>query len=419
MKQNENYKNAKKSSKSAKTVLITSAIIYVLVLLCIVGYIISDVNSKGNMSGGKKIVIMNGTKKVQTITSKNMEPSDGGVYISSEILQKYTGAGIAGDSKLVSVVFGGSGKDSVSADFKCGTDNAEVCGTKIFLDSPSVYSDGKLYIPLSFVQKYISGLTFEESKDSSKVLIDISSGNFGFTIPGNDPELRIPVTKFFDVSASSASVSFKTDLSKYEQYMNPSDKDKYLFLVNYENYLSKDYLPENLTDLINTRKDGRSTQQMEHTAAMAMEAMFKEAEANGYTKISITSAYRSYNYQQKLFDNQVNSLKSTYGDKAEEMAAQAVAIPGTSEHQTGLCADLHSLSSASQAFADTEEYQWLISNCAKFGFILRFPKNKTEYTHIMFEPWHYRFVGRYHATRIMELGLSLEEYVEQYNSQND
>jgi len=63
------------------------------------------------------------------------------------------------------------------------------------------------------------------------------------------------------------------------------------------------------------------------------------------------------------------------------------------------------------AFANTKEYTWLSQNCAKFGFILRYPKNKTDITKIMFEPWHYRYVGRYHAQIIMQEGLCLEEYM--------
>ena len=196
--------------------------------------------------------------------------------------------------------------------------------------------------------------------------------------------------------------------------MNPSECDKYLFLVNSENTLTQDYLPENLTDLIHTRKDGRATQKMDLYAAKAMEAMLKEAYANGYTSLSITSGYRSYAYQQQLFDNQVAALTPNYGDKAYEKAAQAVAIPGTSEHQSGLCCDLHNLPAANQSFANTEEYVWLYNNCAEFGFILRYPKDKTDITKIMFEPWHYRYVGRYHAKRIMSEGLCLEEYMELY-----
>ena len=84
---------------------------------------------------------------------------------------------------------------------------------------------------------------------------------------------------------------------------------------------------------------------------------------------------------------------------------------GCSEHQTGLAVDMHNMSSAQPAFADTYEAKWLAENAWKFGFILRFPSDKTEVTGMTFEPWHYRYVGRYHAKIIRDNGLCLEEYI--------
>ena len=72
---------------------------------------------------------------------------------------------------------------------------------------------------------------------------------------------------------------------------------------------------------------------------------------------------------------------------------------------------MHNLSSASQRFANEEAYTWLIENCYKFGFILRFPEGKEDITGYSFEPWHYRFVGRYHASEMHRLDMCLEEYI--------
>ena len=99
--------------------------------------------------------------------------------------------------------------------------------------------------------------------------------------------------------------------------------------------------------------------------------------------------------------------KELYGRDSSTAAA-----PGTSEHQTGLCCDMHNLGGADVSFANKEAYTWLIENCYKFGFILRFPEDKVEITGYSFEPWHYRFVGRYHATRMHNLGMCLEEYTD-------
>ena len=129
------------------------------------------------------------------------------------------------------------------------------------------------------------------------------------------------------------------------------------------------------------------------------------------TDVTVTSAYRNYNYQKQLFDNKLSYYRQYYDyDTAYAKTATENAIPGTSEHQSGLCADLHNLPSASQAFESKAAYNWLVTHCADFGFILRYPKDKQDITKIIYEPWHYRFVGRYHAQKIMRSGLSLEEY---------
>lgn len=210
---------------------------------------------------------------------------------------------------------------------------------------------------------------------------------------------------------------FTADLSAYEEYMNV-EGDEYLFLVNTDHRLSENDKPTDLIDVINTRKDGRNTQQMRECAAKALEALFIEAEKAGMTYVnpssgyglSVMSAYRSYSYQQTLFNNQVAKYAS-YGADAEKMAAREVQYPGASEHQTGLCCDMHNIPSADTAFASQQAADWLKENSYKFGFILRYPEDKTDITGISFEPWHFRFVGRFHATRMHELGMCLEEYM--------
>ncbi len=217
-----------------------------------------------------------------------------------------------------------------------------------------------------------------------------------------------PVDKYDEYS-----YTFSADLSSYEQYMNPHNDD-YLFLVNVDNKLQENYIPDDLTDVIYTRDDGRNTQQMRLYAEKALEALFIEAQAQGMTYVnpksgyglSVMSAYRSYAYQKQLFDQRVASTGS------EEAASKIVQYPGASEHQSGLCCDMHNLSSADESYESDASAKWLAENSYKFGFILRYPKDKTEITGISFEPWHFRFVGRYHASKMYELGMCLEEYME-------
>ena len=88
------------------------------------------------------------------------------------------------------------------------------------------------------------------------------------------------------------------------------------------------------------------------------------------------------------------------------------APPGTSEHQSGLCVDMHNQIDTDSSFNGTPAALWLADNCYRFGFVLRFPEDKQEITGITFESWHFRFVGRDVATEMHELGMCLEEYLE-------
>ena len=193
--------------------------------------------------------------------------------------------------------------------------------------------------------------------------------------------------------------------------MNPGNTDEFLTLVNHDNKLTSDHVPQDLMALVDTRKDNRETQMMRKYAAMALEAMFKELRAAGFEDVSVTSAYRSYSYQEYLF----NYYTAQGG---AEYAAQVSMPAGSSEHQSGLCADLHNLPSASKDFANEDAYKWLRENCWKFGFILRYPEDKVEITKISFEPWHYRYVGRYHAQKMHQSNMCLEEYIAFISSGN-
>lgn len=232
------------------------------------------------------------------------------------------------------------------------------------------------------------------------------------TVP---PELAAPVP------------TFKADLSAYEMYMNPTGahRDAYLIVVNANNPLAADYVPPNLVGVKSTRQDGqRPTQQLQEYAAKALEALMLEADACGMVRtntpsgypLSVMSAYRTYAYQGELFNTYVNNEMSSRGisrAEAEKIVATYSNRPGTSEHQAGLCVDMHTLSAANQVFKNEPEAKWLAENCHKFGFILRYPEDKLKETGgIMYEPWHFRYVGRYHATRMKDMGLCLEEYAE-------
>ncbi len=125
----------------------------------------------------------------------------------------------------------------------------------------------------------------------------------------------------------------------------------------------------------------------------------------------IISGYRSYETQQYLFDREI-------ADKGEAEAVHWVARPGTSEHHTGLAIDFGILydNGTYYEYDGTGDFAWINENCYKYGFIVRYQNNKKNITGIYYEPWHFRYVGIPHATKITELGLCLEEYIDYIRS---
>ena len=132
-------------------------------------------------------------------------------------------------------------------------------------------------------------------------------------------------------------------------------------------------------------------------------------------QVCVLSAYRSVEQQTKNYNKKVNSyLKQGYSqEEAERLAAQVVAVPGTSEHHSGLAVDIIDtrLWALEEEQADLPAQQWLMEHCWEYGFILRYPKDKIDVTGIIYEPWHYRYVGLELAKELHDLGLTLEEYM--------
>lgn len=149
----------------------------------------------------------------------------------------------------------------------------------------------------------------------------------------------------------------------------------------------------------------------------AVNNMIDAAAKDGIT-LTICSGYRTKATSASLYKKEVQSfINKGYSQKeAEKEAARWVAPPGTSEHHTGLAFDIvtPSYQALDHGFADTKAAKWMKKNCAKYGLILRYPKDKQKVTGITFEPWHFRYVGTDHAQRIMDEGLCLEEYLEKY-----
>jgi len=144
------------------------------------------------------------------------------------------------------------------------------------------------------------------------------------------------------------------------------------------------------------------------------EAMFADAKEDG-VELILVDAYRSRERQSELFSKKVESyLEDGYGrEEAETKAATITARPDTSEHQTGLALDIVSPAHTSRdsGFDETMAFKWLYDNADSYGFILRYPKNKTADTGVVYEPWHWRYVGAAAAAEIRESGECMEEYL--------
>lgn len=144
--------------------------------------------------------------------------------------------------------------------------------------------------------------------------------------------------------------------------------------------------------------------------------MMQAAKADGI-RLVICSPYRDYNRQTVLFNRKIDSYMEkghSYMD-AYKLASMTVTVPGASEHQIGLALDIVSTtySGLDFAFGDTSAGIWLREHCDEYGFILRYPKGKEYITGIQYEPWHFRYVGKEAAARIMEQGITLEEFLEE------
>lgn len=174
-----------------------------------------------------------------------------------------------------------------------------------------------------------------------------------------------------------------------------------LILVNKYNYVTEDYIPENLKEIDTAY--ARSGMQLVKEAKDAFEELSLAAKEGGYHVIAMSS-YRSYDYQVNLYNNYVaNDGK----DAADTYSARA----GYSEHQTGLAVDVYNLDLPYTSFEETEEFDWMQENAYKYGFILRFPKDKVNITGYQYESWHYRYVGKEVAKYIHDNNLTLEEYL--------
>ena len=225
-------------------------------------------------------------------------------------------------------------------------------------------------------------------------------------IKDGEEEPEVPEEPYID---ENGMLQFST-VGRYVQrdsYQGGGQPDWKLLLVNDWNHMPTGYDTElSFTDVGNN----------EVFDSRAADALLQMLEAGSAYDIQSVSGYRSAETQDYLYWRKVQQYRDAgYSEyDAQLTGGTVVKRPGYSEHNCGLAIDLGGSGNFSLEtnFEETEAFAWLIENCADYGFILRFPEGKEDVTGVIYEPWHYRYVGRSAAKYIMENDLCLEEYLE-------
>lgn len=231
-----------------------------------------------------------------------------------------------------------------------------------------------------------------------------------------EPTTRKPVAtgSFYDGVTYRSPDAVPADIFKHgrnlmllnRQYELPEDFEWDLVYWSNGQYVDAMYL---------NCEEHNSVKAVDRAAYQPLKDMFAAAEEAG-VPLQLVSAYRSIHLQNKLFNRSVNSYMSQGYSEADAInkANYARTFSGTSEHNTGLGFDILQKGNftLSTSFEDSAQFKWLMENAENYGFILRYAEDKTVQTGIMYEPWHFRYVGVEHAKRINELGFCLEEYID-------
>lgn len=199
-------------------------------------------------------------------------------------------------------------------------------------------------------------------------------------------------------------VNLNLDLPYYTNTKEAKYLNTFYTLVNKYNYLRDDFVPNNLVEM--TTPYSKEGIYLVEEARDNFYKLVDKAKEEGLT-IRAISAYRGYTYQKRLYDKYV---EADGVNKADTYSAR----PGFSDHQTGLAIDVDNTTSSFENFTNTKEYQWMLDNSYKYGFILRYPSGKESITTYQFESWHYRYVGLKLAKKIKASNLTFDEYFTRY-----
>ena len=395
------------------TIILSVFSVALIASLVLLGVYLAD--SLG-MSSKKDYVITLGKEEIKVKYEDTVKKDI--VYIDMNLLAPYAEFAVSGSEESMKYIASGENYMKFTDDSEYAIINA----TKIVMPAPAIVGNGKCLVPYQVLTKAVSGgLTFKSNAKKHKR--EITRDTYEEAGVKYKSDITFSPNRFTIVQAipSTEGVLFeyKNDPAEFIKYIEPQDNTDFLLLVNPQNTLSADYIPENLTSisLRYTALDGEYL--LDEYAERALNAMMADMSTTLRGNAPyVISAYRSYTYQETLFNSYVAKyIKQGYSEEAAITETKKTsAVPGTSEHQSGLCVDFYTNSMThglnNEDFEKTAAFRWLSENAYKYGFILRYPDGKTDITSYDYESWHYRFVGRKAATEIHLSGLCLEEYLE-------
>lgn len=415
------------AKKHKATVAIVS--ITIALLLAIIGTVVAIliIRQQGKPSSANYEVTV-GEDKPYTLSYKEAN-SYGQFYFDLCSIAKYSDLVVSGSEGRVKFTCPDGTYVRFVNDSATATVNGDAVkvGGKVKIIPSTEKEEGKCLVPFKFIEKLFS---HKADGNSVGMVAKVSSKN------------KVTIHRISYSNGSQPPISFASECFDYaddmqiSSYPNPNIDARTasaicvskLYLVNKSNPMREDEITTNgLVSLkslncptVDGLEDYDSKDFFDPTAALALIAMINEANKTleGGDKILVSSAYRSFSYQEGLHEKYIDNYMDEHDVSEEEAREQTLltsAPAGKSEHHSGLCVDLVESRAAQreldETFEDTEAFAWLSQNAHKYGFILRYPKDKTDITKYSYEPWHYRFVGVYAATIIYEDNITLEEYL--------
>ncbi len=443
--------NGRRAAAAAKEFALCFAVFALLFsFICAVFAVGGDALMSGTAAAQAKKYYYETAAQRKVVSSEDLFV-DGVICVNFSDIAYEAGLTESADGSVVTF----STADGERARFTVGSREATVNGNSVIMACSATRRSDGLYLSADFTDDYLSGVDVEllPAEGSAKYpTLRITVGEDvgflvkkSFTIDSIDNS-DLPPSAIV-LPADTPRYEFTADLSKYLQYLDPTDRASYLVLVNKSERIDEDAAePEDLTEVLHTKPSFSTKCRLRLYAAKSVEAMFTELYTVGFEGASVNAGYRTYDAQAKIFDNErykqryyyrlnyastgeyfsaeaysilgreyinaeyVSKDKTTLTlDDAERVASSYCPPAGASDYHTGLTVSIYPGGAGS---SQSDLYEWLLDNAYKFGFVQRYPEGKEQLTGMPAETMTWRFVGQYHAAVMHENGLCLEEYVE-------